>query len=34
MMCPFAYLMFFFMWIVRNGGKLTPKFIKTYIKTS
>jgi Mg/Co/Ni transporter MgtE len=24
MMCPFAYLLFGFMWVVRTGGKIIP----------
>ncbi len=32
-MCPFGYLMFMFMWVVRNGGKLIPDSIKKFTKT-
>jgi len=28
MMCPFAYLLFGFMWVVRTGGKIIPFSLK------
>ena len=32
-MCPFGYLMFMFMWVVRNGGKLMPDALKKFNKS-
>lgn len=33
MMCPFAYLLFGFMWVVRTGGKIIPFSLKKFKTT-
>jgi hypothetical protein len=29
-MCPFAYLLFGFMWVVRTGGKIIPFSLRKF----